>query len=392
MGVVGITKVRQCCTFLWMQEVQSSRRIVFARAYHCAACVGEMVRSAKLQRITISGSVPMERVRHALARQRADLIDRWQRQLSAAAEAGFALDGGTAVVLPELLEAADRALERRFRTVPAGTPLLLAESRRAAMQCSLLGDFLFDAVLESCPEVNAAEQRLLSDALAHAAVEVLVKGALEREQGRRRREMQRLAKLAHELRNSATVARLSMDLLRRKSWLPETKAARALESALEQLRDGIEDSLLDEALSLGGLRLAKVRLGPVLAAAYDAADELGARSKRLKVLLQKPAAVLQVQADLRLMRPAIRGLVRAAVQLARPGATIHVGASRERNRARVAVSVEPCRHQPGKRLPALPGLDLARRAARAHGGSFSTRARSGDGCELRLDLPRFQPG
>src|SRR4051812_42502099 len=125
-----MTKVRGCCTFLWMQDVSSPRRVVFARPYHCAACVGEMVRSAKLQRITISGSMPMERVRSALAAQRPELLDRWQRQLRAAAEAGFALDAATAEVLPELLDATGRALERRFRTVPAGTPPVMAEARR----------------------------------------------------------------------------------------------------------------------------------------------------------------------------------------------------------------------------------------------------------------------
>src|SRR5437588_9109366 len=154
-----MTKVRQCCTFLWMQEASAPRRIVFARPYHCAACVGEMVRSAKLQRISISGSMPMDRVRSVLARQRPELLDRWQRQLRAAAEAGFALDEATATVLPELLEAADRALERRFRAVPGGTPPLVAEARRAEMQSSLLGHFLSDAVLESCPEMHVAQQR-----------------------------------------------------------------------------------------------------------------------------------------------------------------------------------------------------------------------------------------
>lgn len=101
----------------------------------------------------------MDRVRDALARQRVELLDRWQRQLHAAAEAGFALDPATAQVLPQLLDATGRALERRFRVVPGGTAPVEAEARRAAMQCSMLGDFLFDAVLESCPEVNAAGQR-----------------------------------------------------------------------------------------------------------------------------------------------------------------------------------------------------------------------------------------
>ena len=100
----------------------------------------------------------MNRVREALARRREELLDRWDRQLRAAAEAGFALDSGTAEVLPRLLDATDRSLERRFRVAPAGTEPGLAEGHRAAMQSSLLGDFLFDAALESLPELDEAEQ------------------------------------------------------------------------------------------------------------------------------------------------------------------------------------------------------------------------------------------
>ncbi len=391
MDVLGLTRVRDCCTFLWTQGARDTRRAVFVRAYHCAACVGEMVRSAKLQRITVTGSIPMDRVREALGRRMAELLERWRRQLLAAAEAGFALDAETARVLPLLLEATDRALERRFRVVAPGTPPALADARRAAMQSSMLGDFLFDAVLEVLPEMTAAEQRLLGDALAHGAVEVLVQGALERESDRRRRETARLARLAHDLRNSVTAAHLALDLLRRRGRIPESKAGKLLESSLAALRDGIEDTLLDEALAAGGLRTSTVRLAPVLAHAHSAAGELGADDKKITVLLRKPGNELSVQADPRVVRPAVRGLLRAALQVARRGATIRAGADAERDKARVAVAVDECRRLRGNRLPDLPALALARKAAKAHGGSLSTRLSRNEGCEFRLALPRVQP-
>jgi signal transduction histidine kinase len=387
LEVVGTTRVRSCCTFVWAQDGRGPRRVVFVRAYHCAACVGEMVRSAKLQRITISGSIAMERVREVLGRQRPQLVDRWERQLRAASEAGFGLDAATAEVLPQLLDAVDRALERRFRAVPRGAEKPSADSRRAAMQCSLLGDFLFDAMVESLPEMSAGEQRLLSDALAHAGVEVLVRLALEREQDKRRREAARLAKLAHELRNSMTAARLSVDLLRRKGVLKEGRAARTLERSLSRLQQGIEDTLLDELLSAGGLKLARVRLAPVLADAHSAAGELGADAKRIRVVLEKIPALLHIEADPRLVRPAVRGLLRAALELARPGSTVRFGAAGSARGTRVAVQVNDCRKLAGKRLPDLPALSFARRAARAHGGSLSLRASQGDGCEFRFVLP-----
>jgi signal transduction histidine kinase len=388
--VLGLTRVRNCCTFLWMEDERQSRRLLLARAHHCATCVAEMVRSAKLQRIAIAGSIPMDRMRDALARQKSQLLDRWGRQLRAAAEAGFALDGATADVLPLLLEAADRALHRRFRAVSPGTSAAAADAQRAAVQCSLLRDFVSDAMLEAAPEMSPGEQRMLGDALAHAAVEVLVRTALDREHARRRREMGRLARLAHELRNSATAARLAMDLLRRRGAIPESRAGRLLEASLSALREGIEDILLDEALSAGGLRTSSIRLAPMLQQARSSALELGAADRNIRVVIAKPATRLTVKADPRLVRPAVRGVLRAALQVARSGATIHLGTDARRETARVAFFVSHCRKLHGSRLPDLPALSLARRAAKANGGSLSARMRRDEGCEFHLALPRAE--
>src|SRR5205085_268570 len=349
-----------------------------------------MVRSAKLQRITVAGSTSMDRVREVLARNREGFLPGWERQLRAAADAGFALDPATVQVLPDLLEAVDRALVRRFRAPTSSAPPAAAEARRAAIQSSLLGDFVFDSLLEALPDTDAVEQRLLSEALAHASVEVLVRHALEGEGEKRRKENARLARLAHGLRNSITAAGLALELLRRRGGLGDSKPVRALEQSLAHLRNGIEDSLLDEVLTAGGLRFARVELQPVLADAHSAAGELGAAGKKVKVVLQKAAARLHVRADPRVMRPALRGLLRAALQVARRGTTIRFGAEAASNRARVAVTVDDCEKR-SRRLPDLPSLNLARRAAKAHGGSLSTRMFPDDGCTFRLDLPRLQP-
>ena len=332
----------------------------------------------------------MKRVREEVARRRTELLDRWDRQLRAAAAAGLALDPETADLLPRLLDAIDGILERRFRRIPPRTPAEEAEGMRAALQYSLLGDFLTDAVLDAVPDLTAGEQRELGAAVAHAAVQVLVGDAMERESQRRRREATRLARLAHELRNSVTAARLSLDLLKRRRAVKDGRSARLLESSIEKLRNALEDQLLDEALSTGGLRMAKVHLGPVLAHAQVAASELGADDKKVTVLVQQPRKELSVQADPRVVRPALRGLLRAALEVARPGAIIRVGAEAARDKARVAVVVNGCRKLRDKRLPDLPALTFARRAARAHGGSLSARVGPADGCEFRLALPRVQ--
>jgi hypothetical protein len=92
-----------------------------------------------------------------------------------------------------------------------------------------------------------------------------------------------------------------------------------------------------------------------------------------------------VRGDARVLRPAVRGLLRAGLQMALPGRTVRVSAGLLRNRARVGVEVQEA--SPGKRLPRLPGLTLARRAAREHGGALIARRVAGDGCFFGLELP-----
>jgi len=94
----------------------------------------------------------MDPLRDLLARKRAELQDRWERQLRAAAEGGFPLDGSTAQILPLLLQSTSAALERRFRSPKAGAGPVEAAARKAAVQASLLFDFVYDAALGESPE------------------------------------------------------------------------------------------------------------------------------------------------------------------------------------------------------------------------------------------------
>src|SRR5207253_5181725 len=106
----------------WRQVEASRVRIVSLRMYQCDPCVQELDQMAKLQRVVLNGSVPMDRVRELLFEKRAELQDRWDRQLRAASEAGFPLDHATSHLLPQLLDAAGEALEKRFRPPQPGMP------------------------------------------------------------------------------------------------------------------------------------------------------------------------------------------------------------------------------------------------------------------------------
>jgi signal transduction histidine kinase len=326
----------------------------------------------------------MERVRELLVRKRAELQDRWDRQLRAAAEAGFPLDEGTSSLLPQLLDATHEALERRFRMPTPGMPAAAAGGRRAAVQGSLLADFLFDAVLEEAPSLSAHERHRLATSLAHAATEVLVRHALESEIDRRKRDGDRFARVGHQLRNSMTAAQLAMGILRQRGEMGDSRAARLLEDSLARLRAGLEDTFLDELLTQGGLRRSRIRLDRVAAEARGD-SEPEARDRGVQLVLGEQPHV-EMSADSRLMRPAVRALVRAALNLSRRGATVRLECAKRREAARLAVVVDRCRKRPDGRLGSVSGLALVRRAARAHGGEVRVRGIDG-GCALTMDLP-----
>jgi signal transduction histidine kinase len=327
----------------------------------------------------------VKRVRELLLQNRDELQDRWDRQLRAAAEAGFPLDPATSHLLPQLLDAADDALEKRFRLPSPGMSAPAAGGRRAAVQGSLLADFLFDAVLEREPSLSGAEQHQLAASLAHAAVEVLVRQTLEGELDRRRRDGDRFTRLGHQLRNSMTAAQLAVGLLRHRGEIRDSRAVRLLEDSLARLRAGLEDTFLDELLSQGGLRRSRLRLDRVAAEARGD-TEPEARERGIELVLGD-ASHVELNGDARLMRPAVRALVRVALDLSRRGATVRLECAKRRQAARLAVLVDRCRKRQDGRLGSVSGLGLVRRAARAHGGDVKVRGIPGDGCALTLELP-----
>jgi len=327
----------------------------------------------------------MDPLRDLLARKRAELQDRWERQLLAAAEGGFPLDAGTARLLPQLLHSTNAALERRFRRPRSGTRPVEAVARRAAVQASLLCDFIYDAALEDAGSLPDDEKRRLGDALAHAAVEVQVKSALEADLEGRRGAADRFTRVSHALHNSMTIAQLAMDLLRRRGEVKGTRAADLLADSISRLRAGVESTLLEELLADGGLRHCRVKLDRVLAEASDAtAPEAQERGVRLRLL---PAGKVELSGDARVLRTGVRALLRVAVDLSRRGATIQIDCARRREAARIAAVIDRCRRRPDGGLPSVGGLGLVRRAARAQGGEVRLRARFREGCTLTFDVP-----
>jgi signal transduction histidine kinase len=154
------------------------------------------------------------------------------------------------------------------------------------------------------------------------------------------------------------------------------------------LRAGLEDTLVDELLAAGGLRRERVKLDRMLA---DASGETAAEAelRGVSLLLESPPRV-ELTADPRVLRTAVRALLRVAVDLSRRGGTVRLQCARRHEAARIAAVVDRCRRRPDGRLLTIGGLGLVRRAVRAHGGAVRVRGVPRDGCALTLDVP-FEP-
>ena len=143
--------------------------------------------------------------------------------------------------------------------------------------------------------------------------------------------------------------------------------------------------MLDELLTQGGLRLSRIRLDRVAAEAR-VDTEPDARDRGVQLVLGEPSRA-EFAGDSRLVRSAIRALVRAALDLSRRGAIVRLQCAKRREAARLSVLVDRCRKRPDGRLASVSGLGLVRRAARLHGGDVKVRGMRGYGCALTLELP-----
>jgi hypothetical protein len=263
-----------------------------------------------------------------------------------------------------------------------------------------LRDLLFLMIEESGLSPSVRELRVLSKYLIAGIADAATQYGLERSEALKRQTAQHIGFLAHELRNPLSSVRLSMELMRQRGQLPQSRAMGRIEQGLQRLSDLIDSSLVETRLRASPEpQREEVDLQALLQAiAEESATEVEAKGLSLRVEVEQG---LRLHADPKLLRSALSNLVRNGVKFTHPGSALHLRA--KAGGKRVVVEVEDaCGGLPEGKVQQLfnpfvqvgqdrsgfgLGLAIAKQVAEAHEGELRVHNLPGQGCVFVLDLP-----
>ena len=242
--------------------------------------------------------------------------------------------------------------------------------------------------------------RCLDDAIAHAVTEY----ERQREQRSSDQGTERLASLAHELRNLLSSASLAFHILKQGHVAIGGSTGAVLERSLSGLHNLINRSLAEVRIEAGidvrdRIGMAELVEEVEIAAALDAKD----RGIDLSVGLVGPQVA--VAGDRQVLAAAVSNLLQNAFKFTRPQG--HVALNTRATAERVLIDIEDeCGGLPPGKAEALfepfqqrganrtglgLGLTITRRGIQAMGGEVQVRNLPGRGCVFTIDLPRLMP-
>ena len=263
-----------------------------------------------------------------------------------------------------------------------------------------LRDLLFQMMDESGLTPTVREMRVLSKYLISGIADAATQYGLERAEEMKRQTARHIGFLAHELRNPLSSVRLSLELMRQRGQLPQSRTLERVEQGLQRLSDLIDQSLVETRLRASPEpQREEVELQVLLQAlAEESTTEVEAKGLSLRVEVEPG---LRLHADPRLLHSALSNLVRNAVKFTRSGTTLHLRA--KGGGLRVVMEVEDaCGGLPEGKVQQLfnpfvqvgqdrsgfgLGLAIAMQVAQAHAGELRVHNLPGKGCVFVLDLP-----
>lgn len=250
--------------------------------------------------------------------------------------------------------------------------------------------------------ITPGESRLfhacLDDAIAHAVTEY----ERLRDESVASDCTQRLAVLAHDLRNRLSAAMVAYSILQPNMAGVDGSTGAVLGRSLKKLRDLVDNSVANVRLDA---RLGEQRRVSVAEAIAEAKDEasLGRGSGDAGLVVGSVPPDVQVVADPHILSSTLVNLLQNAFQFGRPAGKVAVRTSATAERVVIEVEDEcgglpPGRtedlfrafapQRSGKRAGLGLGLFSSRRGVEAMGGSLGVRNLPGHGCVFSIELPR----
>ena len=259
---------------------------------------------------------------------------------------------------------------------------------------------IVDVAHEEKVAIGPELDRSLTEIMTQGIAAAVARHAMLRQAETQRRAAERMAFVAHELRNPLSSGNLAIASLDSHGLLPSHRFVTVLVQSLARMSMLLERSIHFAALGVGvGLIRESLELSDVLheivtETAVDATD----KDIRVEV---SPAPDLWLEGDHQLIGMALGNLVRNAIKFTHRGGIVRIRCQAVETAVRIEVEDE-CGGIPEESIDRifLPffqleskhggfglGLAVARQAVEAHGGTLDAFSTAGKGCVFRAVLP-----
>lgn len=257
-----------------------------------------------------------------------------------------------------------------------------------------------ELALEQDAPIAVEEFHILNRCLDTAIAEAVTEHARITEQTVGTEEIERLGRVAHELRNLLGTALLAFHTLKQGAVSVNGSTGRVLGRTLMGLRDLVDGTLSEVRLGAGNQRRERLGVAEFLDEIATVAH-LHAECREIHFSVDRPARQLAVNADPQLLASAVMNLLNNAFKFTRPGGRVVLRAHDEDGRMQIEVEDEcggipDCTGDPfrafgdrrGRDRTGLGlGLSIARKAVEAHGGDIGLRNIPGAGCVFVINVP-----
>jgi signal transduction histidine kinase len=252
--------------------------------------------------------------------------------------------------------------------------------------------------------ITVEEFNILNRCIDEAIAEAVAEFTRQREKLLADEGSERLAVLAHEMRNQLSAAMLAFEMLKRGSVGVGGSTGAMLGRSLAGLRDLIARSFADVRLESGLHRRGRVSVAQLVEEIeIEACMEANARGLELAVTRAAPG--VDVEVDRQILAAAIANLLQNAFKFSR--ANGHVALKVHATEGRVLFEIEDeCGGLPPGKIEELfvpfeqrsinrsglgLGLSISRKGVEANGGLIRVLDLPGRGCVFTIDLPRMPP-
>jgi signal transduction histidine kinase len=257
---------------------------------------------------------------------------------------------------------------------------------------------------ETRAPITVEEFRTLNRCIDDAIAEAVTEYSRQRERSIAAAGAERVAGLAHELRNQLSAAMLAFDMLKQGTVGVGGSTGAVLGRSLNGMRDLIDRSFAE--IRLEGRLQSRERFSLTkLVEEIEVDATMEAKAHGLELRVTSVDAGVDLEGDRQILAAAVANLLQNAFKFTHPHGHVSLTITATLERVLIEVEDECGGLPPGKAeelfLPFQQrstdrsglglGLSISRKGVEAHGGVIRVRDLPGRGCVFTIDLPRLKP-